>query len=141
VGTRPQIQETVRVRDSAPQSVSLQFTRHGPVLYIDKTRHKAYALRSAWGEPGTSVYFGALRYQKARNLQDYSRAIAHWRAPTLNHVYADVTGKIAWQAAGYIPRRPNHDGLLPVPGDGRFEWQGFIRPPEMPSRINPRRGF
>jgi len=136
-----QIQETVRVRDSAPQTVSLQFTRHGPVLYVDKMRHKAYALRSAWGEPGTSVYFGALRYQKARNLQDYSQAIAHWRAPTLNHVYADITGKIAWQAAGYIPRRPNHDGLLPVPGDGRFEWQGFIRPPEMPSRINPSEGF
>ena len=134
-------QETLRVRDAAPQSVSLQFTRHGPVLYVDKARHKAYALRSAWGEPGTSVYFGALRYQKAHNLHDYSQAIAHWRAPTLNHVYADVTGKIAWKAAGYIPRRPNHDGLLPVPGDGRFEWQGFIKPLEMPSRINPPEGF
>ena len=133
--------ETLQVRDSAPQTVLLAFTRHGPVLYVDKARRKAYALRSAWGEPGASVYFGALRYQKARNLHDYSQAIAHWRAPTLNHVYADAKGTIAWMAAGFIPRRPNHDGLLPVPGDGRYEWQGFIKAAEMPKRVNPPEGF
>ena len=31
----------------------------------------------------------------------------------MNFVYADVTGDIAWQPAGFIPRRRDWDGLMP----------------------------
>jgi penicillin G amidase len=43
--------------------------------------------------------------------------------------------------SGLAPRRPNWDGLLPVPGDGRFEWAGFWRGNELPSSYNPPEGF
>ena len=39
------------------------------------------------------------------------------------------------------PRRPNWDGLLPVPGDGRFEWAGFWRGNELPYLYDPPQGF
>ena len=45
--------------------------------------------------------------------------------PAINMVYADTSGDIAWIAAGQSPIRRNWDGLTPVPGDGRFEWDGF----------------
>jgi len=135
------IEETINVRDASAQTVKLQFTRHGPVLFVDAAKHRAYALRSAWFEPGTSVYFGALAYQKARNLPEYERAIERWRAPTLNHLYADTRGTIAWLPAGFIPRRRNWDGLLPVPGDGRFEWDGAWNHRELPRRVNPPEGY
>jgi penicillin G amidase len=32
------------------------------------------------------------------------------------------------------------DGLLPVPGDGRSEWQGFHRAGELPYCLNPDSG-
>ncbi len=136
-----EVNETLPVRDSAPETIRLLFSRHGPVQYVDAMHHRAYALRSAWFEPGTSVYLGALRYQKARNLKDFEQAIARWRAPTLNHVFADTKGNIAWLSAGFIPKRPHHDGLMPVPGDGRYEWMGTLQPTELPRRINPREGF
>ena len=27
---------------------------------------------------------------------------------------------------GFTPIRPNSDGVLPVPGDGRYEWNGYL---------------
>ncbi len=135
------ITETVEVRDATPEVINLEFTRHGPLIYVDSLHHRGYALRSAWFEPGTSVYFGAVSYQKARTLKEFEHSIARWRAPTLNHLYADVHGTIAWLPAGLVPKRPNHDGLLPVPGDGRYEWAGALSHREMPRRVNPAEGF
>ena len=57
------------------------------------------------------------------------------------HVYADTKGNIAWLPAGFIPRRPHRDGLMPVPGDGRYEWGEPLRPTQMPRRVNPAEGF
>jgi penicillin amidase len=37
--------------------------------------------------------------------------------------------------------RPNWDGLLPVPGDGRYEWKGFLRGDQFPSSYNPPAGY
>ena len=136
-----QIEEPLLIRDAPSRTLQMQFTRHGPVIYVDASKKRAYALRSAWFEPGTSVYWGALRYQKARTLRDFEQALGHWRAPTLNHVYADTKGNIAWLPAGYIPGRAHHDGLMPVPGDGRYEWGPPLRPEQMPRRVNPAEGF
>jgi penicillin amidase len=40
-----------------------------------------------------------------------------------------------------VPKRPNWDGLLPVPGDGRYEWDGFLDADELPVEFNPPRGW
>lgn len=135
------VQEQVGVRDGEPQSVELAFTRHGPVLKLDAERGRAYALRTVWSEPGTSAYFGAARYQTAGDWPAFKEALSRWGAAPMNFVYADVDGTIAWIAAGKAPRRRNWDGLLPVPGDGRYEWDGFAAQGELPSLVNPARGW
>ena len=56
-------------------------------------------------------------------------------------VWADANGQIGWQAVGLAPRRANWDGLLPVPGDGRYEWDGFLLATDLPSLANPPRGW
>jgi penicillin amidase len=65
----------------------------------------------------------------------------HWGTPGENQVYADVRGNIGWKPAGLVPKRPNWDGLLPVPGDGRYEWDGFLDTDELPAELNPPRGW
>jgi penicillin G amidase len=52
-----------------------------------------------------------------------------------------VQGNIAWVVGGLAPIRRNWDGLLPVPGDGRYEWAGFWRGDQLPSVHNPPSGF
>jgi len=135
------VSETVAVKGEAPREVELAFTRHGPVLKIDPETRRAFALRSVWFETGTSAYFAAARYQAAGDWPTFKHALTFWGAAAMNFVYADVDGNIAWIPAGLVPKRPNWDGLMPVPGDGRYEWQGFWRQDELPSMHNPERGW
>ena len=134
-----EVHETIAVRGADDHKVILRFTRHGPVLYVDAARNRAYALRTVWTEPGTAAYLASLRYQRARCWDDFVAAQSSWGAPSVNHVYADVEGNIGWITAGKLPVRPNWDGTLPVPGDGRFEWQGFMSDEHHPREYNPPR--
>ena len=68
----------------------------------------------------------------AKDWNGFLTAMRRWGAPSENQVYADVKGNIGWVPAGKTPRRVNYDGLMPVPGDGRYEWQGFIGLDELP---------
>jgi penicillin amidase len=135
------IEEAVPVKGEADQAVRLRVTRHGPIIYAEPDRNRAYALRSVWFSPGSAAYLASLSTMRATSLPDYRKAAARWGAPSLNHAYADTTGTIAWFPAGFTPIRPNWDGLLPVPGDGRFEWAGFRALDDMPSRVNPPEGY
>ncbi len=133
--------ETIPVRGSTPHEVTLKFTRHGAVVHQDPVRHRAYVVRTVWSEPGTSAYMGRLAYMDATSAFEFGLALKHWHAPTVNQICADLNGDIAWFAVGKTPRRPNWDGLMPVPGDGRYEWNGFHPQAAMPSEINPEKGY
>jgi penicillin amidase len=137
--------ERIAVKGGAPVEVDLKFTAHGPVLHEDPVRHRAYALRWVGSEPGTAGYLAGLSLDRARSWPEFLRATERWKVPAENILYADVDGNIGWQVTGLTPVRPNGKdagkngwaGLLPVPGDGRFEWQGFLPPAELPRSFNP----
>ncbi|MEO8804742.1 MAG: penicillin acylase family protein [Burkholderiaceae bacterium] len=135
------VTESIPVRGREPVTVELLFTRHGPVLHADRLPGRAYALRSGWFEPGMAPYFGSVDYMHARNFAEFKRAMARWGAPSENQLYADVAGNIGWVTGGLAPVRPNWDGLLPVPGDGRYEWAGFWSGDQLPSALNPPSGW
>src|SRR5262249_16473987 len=61
--------------------------------------------------------------------------------PSENLVWAGADGQIGWQAVGLAPHRGSWDGLLPVPGDGRYEWQDFLPVLELPHVTDPRRSW
>jgi penicillin G amidase len=135
------LREQIPVRDGPAAEVELAFTRHGPVIRAVPGQNAAFAVRAAWLEPGTAPYLGSVEYMRARNLEQFTAALNRWGTPGENQVYADTDGNIAWQAAGLTPIRPNWDGTLPVPGDGRYEWAGFYDSDELPAEVNPPRGW
>ena len=133
--------ETFSVKGQEPVTVDLKYTRHGPLLAEDPIHHRAYALRAAWLEIGATPYLASLRMDQATHWQEFRAACAYSQAPSENMVWADIKGNIGWQATGIVPRRPNWNGLLPVPGDGRFEWKGYLPSNALPFRANPSEGF
>jgi penicillin amidase len=135
------VREIVEVKGGAAREVELRFTQHGPVLALDAANHLAFAMRTVWNEPGLAGYFGSSRLLMAKNWNDFKSAANAWGAPPLNIVYADVAGNIGWAASGRVPKRKNWDGLMPVPGDGRYEWEGFQSNDALPSSLNPAEGF
>jgi penicillin amidase len=133
--------QLIPVKGGDPAEAEFRFTRHGPVIYEDPEKNIAFAVRAAWLEPGTAPYLGSIDYMRARDWDGFLAAMNRWGSPGENQVYADTDGNIGWKPAGLIPRRPNWDGLLPVPGDGRYEWEGFLEADELPVEFNPPRGW
>jgi penicillin amidase len=133
--------ETVEVRGGAPVPVTLRFTRHGPVLHEDPKGRRAYALRAAWLAPGGAPYLASLRMDQARTWEEFRRAVGKNHLPALNYVWADRQGHIGWQVAGVAPVRRGWSGLLPVPGDGRYEWSGTLPVLSLPHQVDPPGGL
>ncbi len=135
------VNDTFDVKGVGPESRKLRFTRHGPVLKVDAANNRAFAMRTVWSEPGLSGYFGSSRLTGAKTWDDFKAASNAWGAPPLNLIYADIKGNIGWAASGRTPVRKTWDGLMPVPGDGRYEWDGFMARDMLPSTYNPAQGF
>ncbi len=135
------VTETFKVKGGKDTTVTLYFTHHGPVTKIDAVRRKAYAIRCAWLEPGGAPYLASLRIDQATNWEEFRDACAYSHIPGENMIWADKKGNIGWQAVGITPIRTTHSGMVPVPGDGRFEWNGFLPIKERPHLLNPSKGF
>lgn len=135
------LREKIEIKGENPIEIEFKFTRHGPVLYEDEKNHLLYALRAAWLEVGAAPYLASLRIDQAHSWEEFQEACRYFRAPSENLIWADKKGNIGWQAVGLAPKRENFTGLLPVPGDGRFKWAGFIDPLELPQKYNPAEGF
>ncbi|MBL8208653.1 MAG: penicillin acylase family protein, partial [Blastocatellia bacterium] len=134
--------ETINVKGQAPVTVELKFTRHGPVIYEDANKHRAFALRWVGQEPGTAGYLASLSLNRAQNWQQFYKSLSRWKVPSENLMYADVDGNIGWVAAGMTPIRKGWNGLLPVPGaSGKYEWQGFRPLKELPHAYNPAKHY
>ncbi|MDG2375844.1 MAG: penicillin acylase family protein, partial [Woeseiaceae bacterium] len=133
------VTESIPVRDGDDVDVEFRFTRHGPVVHTNETH--AFAVRLGFLEPGMAPYFGSVEYMRAQSWREFVAALNRWGSPSENQVYADIDGNIGYKPAGLFPRRPNWDGLMPVPGDGRYEWDGFHDMDVLPEEYNPSRGF
>ncbi len=135
------IQETIPVKNENPVTVDLKYTRHGPVLHEDQKNHRAYALRAAWLEIGGAPYLASLRMDQAKNWEEFRQACQYSHTPSENMVWADRENNIAWQAVGITPIRKGWKGLLPVAGDGRSEWEGYLPIRDLPHVFNPPEGY
>jgi penicillin amidase len=134
-------EQAFAVKGHPDQTLKLCFTRHGPVLHEDPSRRRVVAMRTVWHSPGSAAYLGSLSYMRSASVQDFAGHMGHWGSPSANHVSADLDGNVGWFTAGFTPLRRNWHGLLPVPGDGSHEWDGFLSPDMLPRAINPDAGF
>ncbi|HEY8175931.1 MAG TPA: penicillin acylase family protein [Gemmatimonadaceae bacterium] len=140
-----QVVDTILVKGGAPRVVTLEFTEHGPLVNEEVTKDadghsRGFALRFVGSEPGTAGYLAQISVNRARDWTSFMSAAARWKLPTENLIYADVDGNIGWIAAGLMPKRA-WSGLLPVPGTGGYEWNGFRTVGELPRAFDPPNGY
>jgi penicillin G amidase len=135
------VTESIAVRGAPAREVTLKFTRHGPVIHEDRGQRRAFAARLAWLQPGAVPYLASLEYMRAKNWEQFLAGMNRHCTPPLNYLYADSAGNIGWAPSGLAPIRPAWDGLMPVPGDGRYEWAGFRTMDELPRAYNPPSGW
>lgn len=136
--------ESINVYGQAlPQEITVKSTRHGPVLYENAKRHRAYSLRWMGAQAGGAGYIGSLNLMQTKTWKEFNDALPRASfIPSFSLVYADVAGNFGYIGVGLAPVRKNWDGLLPVPGkNGQYEWDGHIPFDKLPRSLNTSTGF
>jgi penicillin amidase len=129
-------QEWIPVKGQKPVELRVALGKHGPQVL-----------------PGLSLQWPALdprrlalpasELMEAKDWATFNAAVDGYPGPPQNVVYADVDGHIGWRASGLIPiRRPGDDGSRIHKGtDPAQDWRGFVKPADMPRRLDPPQGF
>ncbi|MFZ0014617.1 MAG: penicillin acylase family protein, partial [Acidimicrobiia bacterium] len=148
-------EETIVVGGGDDVTYDVRRTRHGPVIsetYLEDSQFddsstvdlpERYVVALSWQslEPSTLTQ-AIVGMNLATTYDEFRAAVSLWDIAAQNVVYADIEGNIAYHSTGEIPIRAKGDGLYPVPGwTSEYEWTGTIPFEEMPSELNPERGF
>ncbi|WP_232822485.1 penicillin acylase family protein [Thermus sediminis] len=137
-------EERIRIRGGREEVLVVRETVYGPVITdaLQDPPKTPMALRWVSLDPEDHLLMAFLGVNRARNWEEFLAALEDYSAPSQNFVYADVEGNIGYVAPGKFPiRRPGHTGMVPVPGDGSWDWLGYRRPEDWPRAFNPPRGY
>jgi penicillin amidase len=132
---------TIPVKDGAPRPATLRYSVQGPVVSHDPAKRRATALATIELQPGGSGAFAMIAINLARDWSDLRASAFRFHPSPTNFHYADVNGNHGWQVIGFMPVRRKGDGLMPVPGDGRYDWTGMRDFRALPSEYNPAKGW
>ena len=135
------VDDTIYIKGKAPLHLVHRYTKDGPVTYLDDTLHIAAAVKCGWLEIGCSPYLASLRMNQSKSWIEFRKACTYSYIPAENMIWADKKGNIGWQAVGITPIRNTHSGMVPVPGDGRYSWAGYLPILKRPNAFNPDNGF
>jgi len=135
------VTELIRVKGMEAEEFDMKYSIHGPVCFEDGREHVAFAVKCGWLEYGGSPYLASLRMDQAANFDEFREACRYSHIPGENMVWADKNGNIGWQVVGINPYRRTHSGMIPVAGDGRYEWDGYIDMLDRPNADNPESGL
>jgi penicillin amidase len=152
--------ETIRVAGGEPREITVRSTVNGPII-SDRyqqaedvgesapvaahapDRGSGYAVSLNWTALTPSHTMDAVfALNTATNWEEFRAAARDFAVPSQNLIYADTDGNIGYQAPGQIPVRREGDGTYPTPGwDSDYDWRRFIPFDELPSELNPERGY
>jgi len=134
-------EETIAVKDGQPETFTVWRTVHGNVINVDPATHTAYAKARAWEGKEVASLLAWTHQMKAKDWPSWTAQAAK-QALTINWYYADIDGNIGYVHGGAYPKRqPGHDPRLPVPGTGKWDWQGLLSFDLNPKVYNPQSGY
>ncbi|WP_416054350.1 penicillin acylase family protein [Fictibacillus sp. KU28468] len=138
------ITENIKVKDQKTLPYKVTITRHGPIMSefaYDKQKNTALSMRWTALEPSTELQ-AVLMFNKAKNWNEFKKALTYFHTPAQNFVFASKEGTIAYRANGLIPIRKEKYASVPVPGwEKKYEWKGYIPWDKLPTAVNPKEGF
>ncbi len=122
-------------------TLPLYYTHHGPIVKLEKERHRAYSVKLP-NFDGVNYSTNLYLLMKARNLTEFKAVLSRQLMPKWNLLYSDAeniyyvhNGTVAQRADGYNWRKP-------VPGwTKETEWGPFLPLDVYPQVLNPAAGF
>jgi penicillin G amidase len=142
--------EAIKIRGKATEYDTIIYTHQGPVVYEDSSRReKGYSRQipigaaMRWIAHDPSIDMETFYYlNRARNYDDYRKALTYFSAPAQNFIFASADNDIAITPNGKFPLKFKDQGKYIMDGsDPANDWQGWIPADQNPTVKNPPRGF
>ena len=134
--------ESIQVSGSLPEDVEIASTRHGPLIWGDRTKGYGIAFKyPANAIPDTDMNC-LLNMLLAKNADELDESFRDWVDPGNGFLHIDSAGGIGFLCRTKVPIRDQSNGWLPVAGsDSKHEWKGFIPFDDLPRARNPNSGY
>lgn len=141
--------ESYKLKSGKVVKDTVYITHHGPVLYnsdsetnFNKNIPTGHAMRWVTLETEGSDLLTFYYLNKAKNYDDYRKAISYYVAPAQNFIFASNQNDIAITANGKLPLKWKDQGKFILDGtQASHDWQGWIPAEQNPTVKNPPRGF
>ncbi|KAH3756787.1 penicillin acylase family protein [Pelomyxa schiedti] len=141
--------EEILVKDSSPYILNVRLTQDAmPILtdnYMDSNGDTVLALKWATIDPtiiDTTMDALSMINFNLSDWESFTEAVSLLIGPVLNLVFTSSNGDIGYRLGGLVPqRRSGYSGKFPVPGNGSYEWTGYIPFDELPWSRNPPKGW
>ncbi len=134
------VKEEIKIKGEKPIIQEILFTHRGPVVTDFKKMQDVISMRWMGNEPSNellTVYM--LNY--AKNWNDFTNAIRHFRSVSQNIAYADVEGNIGLYSAVGIPIRKGNPMMINPGWTTEYDWQGLVPFERQPHSFNPEEGY
>jgi penicillin G amidase len=128
-----QVSYVIDVRGGAPVRLTVDTTVHGPIItQADQTM--AVDWMGNIPSPGIDAMS---QLDRADDFAQFRAALADWKAPAMNFLYADDAGNIGEISAGNYPQVAHGEPWLPMPGTGADDIVGVIPYSAVPQVYDP----
>lgn len=141
--------EEFRLKSGLTIKDTLIYTHHGPVVYneakesnFNKNAPAGHAMRWVALETSGSDLMIFYYLNRAKNYDDYRKALTFYTAPAQNFIFASNQNDIAITPNGKLPLKWKEQGKYILDGSmPEHDWQGWIPAEQNPTVKNPPRGF
>jgi penicillin amidase len=135
--------EEIKIKGKASFYDTIIYTHYGPVVYDKNFKGPKHNLALKWGgHQGSMVQKALLLLNRAKNYDDYRKALEYWDQPAQNVVFASVHGNIAMIVAGEFPLKWPGQGKFIMEGNNSLhDWSASIPRDHHAFQLNPKRGF
>lgn len=144
-------EDTIKVRDSLDVKLKIRSTHRGPLisdihpysfLYPDVNLQKT-AISMRWvGMETTGEMNSFYLLNRAKNWNEFKKAVNYFSVPGQNFVYADKDGNIGYLFGGRIPKRESISPTFVFDGTtDKYDWKGYVDRSQIPGLFNPRQKF
>lgn len=139
------VTEEIKVKGSDSFYDTVIYTHFGPVVYDahfpGHEGQRNLAMKWLGHHPGQELLAFYL-LNRAKNFEDFEKALQHYHVPSQNFAFAAANNDIAMYVAGRAPVQWQDQGRFIMPGNtAAYEWQSFIPKDHNPKIINPANGY
>jgi penicillin amidase len=143
--------EYIKISNGKTMTDTVLYTHHGPVVYTSEQKPEnfskinniptGHALK--WvAHIGSNDVRTFISLNKAKNYDDYRKALTYFSAPAQNFVFASVENDIAITPNGYFPLKWKGQGKFLLDGtDPANDWKDRIPAEHNPTIKNPEQNF